>query len=119
MTRMFVGGSAKTSVTAANRFHPKTRVVARPSGFVLVPSLVNLFSRQSSLHPSTHSEFIMVLVDFTLAERWRVFGELSFAPIPYDAKRQTAVTATPAVLARAAFRYRPARRPPSAGRKRH
>lgn len=23
----------------------------------------------------------MVLVDFTLAERWRVFGELSFAPV--------------------------------------
>ena len=27
----------------------------------------------------------MVLADFTLAERWRVFGELSFAPVPRDA----------------------------------
>ncbi|HPT57639.1 MAG TPA: hypothetical protein PLK42_13235 [Casimicrobium sp.] len=23
----------------------------------------------------------MVLVDFTVAERWRIFGELSFAPV--------------------------------------
>jgi len=53
----------------------------------------------------------MVLVDFTLAERWRVFGELSFAPIPRDARRQTAVTATPAVLARAAPGIDPAEAP--------
>ena len=32
----------------------------------------------------------MVLVDFTVAERWRIFGELSFAPV-----RQRAATVAP------------------------
>jgi hypothetical protein len=34
----------------------------------------------------------MVLVDFTLAERWRVFGELSLAQTPRQAKAPTAST---------------------------
>jgi len=43
----------------------------------------------------------MVLVDFTLAERWRVFGELSFAPVRRDARRETTGTKVPAVSMRA------------------
>ncbi len=34
----------------------------------------------------------MVLVDFTLAERWRIFGELSLAQTPRKAKAQVAST---------------------------
>lgn len=34
----------------------------------------------------------MVLVDFTLAERWRIFGELSLAPTPRKAKAAVAST---------------------------
>ena len=44
----------------------------------------------------------MVLVDFTLAERWRIFGELSFAPVARDSKRARGVTAVPAVVAHGA-----------------
>ncbi|MBL8310444.1 MAG: hypothetical protein JNL19_08485 [Burkholderiales bacterium] len=36
----------------------------------------------------------MVLVDFTLAERWRIFGELSFAPVARDRQRTRGVTTT-------------------------
>ena len=32
----------------------------------------------------------MVLVDFTLAERWRIFGELSLAQTPRQAKAPAA-----------------------------
>lgn len=53
----------------------------------------------------------MVLVDFTLAERWRVFGELSFAPVPRDARRQTVAATVPAVVARAAAGIDPAEAP--------
>ena len=60
----------------------------------------------------------MVLVDFTLAERWRVFGELSFAPVPRDARRQTAVTATPAVR-RGSAGIDPAEAPAVGRQKRH
>ena len=35
----------------------------------------------------------MVLVDFTLAERWRVFGELSFAPVRKTAASKRTVAA--------------------------
>ena len=34
----------------------------------------------------------MVLVDFTLAERWRIFGELSLAQTPRKAKPSVAST---------------------------
>ncbi len=34
----------------------------------------------------------MVLVDFTLAERWRIFGELSLAQAPRKAKAPVAST---------------------------
>lgn len=34
----------------------------------------------------------MVLVDFTLAERWRIFGELSLAQTPRKAKAPVAST---------------------------
>ena len=34
----------------------------------------------------------MVLVDFTLAERWRIFGELSLAQTPRKAKAAVAST---------------------------
>jgi hypothetical protein len=34
----------------------------------------------------------MVLVDFTLAERWRIFGELSLAQTPRKAKAPAAST---------------------------
>ena len=53
----------------------------------------------------------MVLVDFTLAERWRVFGELSFAPVPRDTRRQTAATSAPAVVTRVAPGIDPAEAP--------
>ena len=46
----------------------------------------------------------MVLVDFTLAERWRVFGELSFAPVRGTQEqrqvRETAAVATQAFVER-------------------
>ena len=38
----------------------------------------------------------MVLVDFTLAERWRIFGELSLAQTPHQAK--TAATVSTSVV---------------------
>jgi len=34
----------------------------------------------------------MVLVDFTLAERWRIFGELSLAQTPRQAKAAAAAS---------------------------
>lgn len=34
----------------------------------------------------------MVLVDFTLAERWRIFGELSLAQTPRKAEASAAIT---------------------------
>ena len=34
----------------------------------------------------------MVLVDFTLAERWRIFGELSLAQAPRKAATPVAIT---------------------------
>lgn len=53
----------------------------------------------------------MVLVDFTLAERWRVFGELSFAPVRRDARRQTKGTAAPVVTAPATHGIDPSEAP--------
>jgi hypothetical protein len=45
----------------------------------------------------------MVLVDFTLAERWRVFGELSWAPVRAKhvvAARPITVRSTPRTVLR-------------------
>lgn len=53
----------------------------------------------------------MVLVDFTLAERWRVFGELRFAAIPRAVQRPHAGTALPVVTAPAAPGIDPAEAP--------
>ena len=53
----------------------------------------------------------MVLVDFTLAERWRIFGELSFAPVARDSKRARGVTAVPAVVAHGTQGIDPAEAP--------
>ncbi len=44
----------------------------------------------------------MVLVDFTLAERWRIFGELSLAQTPRQAKAPVASTSV-------ASKYAPAK----------
>jgi hypothetical protein len=47
----------------------------------------------------------MVLVDFTLAERWRVFGELSFAPVR-GAQEQRQVHEPSATAAQAFVEHR-------------
>lgn len=39
----------------------------------------------------------MVLVDFTLAERWRIFGELSLAPAPCKAQVAAKVSTSVAI----------------------
>ena len=46
----------------------------------------------------------MVLVDFTVAERWRIFGELSFAAV-----RRKEVPVTPSALRSRLSRLRKAR----------
>jgi hypothetical protein len=60
--------------TATNRFHPKTPSRRKTSGFFVFVLL------RLSHHIFWFGGF-MVLVDFTVAERWRIFGELSFVPV--------------------------------------
>lgn len=53
----------------------------------------------------------MVLVDFTLAERWRIIGELTFATVPPRAQRPARMPPPTAVATRPARSWEPTEAP--------